>query len=184
MHRPTTSTSQHGEGGHFKTSNFFGTSRQLSVERGAKKNERPVKIHTESAPILARKPSFGGRFNPPSHTSPEKQRLLIQHSQNSAEEATTETSSPRRSGESGRTTRRSSVPKTAGYSRRDSYTAILPFANMLVRPGTSHSSMGVAGGGPGVVPDLPSLTLENITYLLIQETSTKRISTLDYLRKA
>jgi hypothetical protein len=60
-----------------------------------------------------------------------------------------------------------------------------PFSKMLVRPGTSYQGNG---GSNGVAPYQPmqpaSPTLENITYQHIQETSSKRISTLDYLRKA
>lgn len=186
MHRSTPSSSQNGGGGLFKTSNFFGTSRRPSTDRGGKENERSLITPPESAHTLARKSSFAGRFNPTSITSPEKRRPSIQHSQNSAEEVKAGANSPRKSAESGRKTRQGSTSQnTSGHSRRDSYTNILPFSNMLVRPGTSYSSTGVAGGGPGVVLNtLPSPTLENITFLHIQETSTKRISTLDYLRKA
>ncbi|PMD44265.1 hypothetical protein L207DRAFT_421497 [Hyaloscypha variabilis F] len=55
---------------------------------------------------------------------------------------------------------------------------------MLVRPGTGHQS--ISSNGPPAFASMqpPSPTLETITYQHIQETSSKRISTLDYLRKA
>ncbi|KAL2073729.1 hypothetical protein VTL71DRAFT_11055 [Oculimacula yallundae] len=52
-------------------------------------------------------------------------------------------------------------------------------SNMLARPSTGYSSSTNA-----IPPVSPSPTLETITYQHIQETSSKRISTLDYLRKA
>ena len=66
----------------------------------------------------------------------------------------------------------------------DSSTA--PYSNMLVpRPGTSHQGTGGLNGATTYQSMQPaSPTLENITYQHIQETSSKRISTLDYLRKA
>jgi len=189
QHRSTPSSSQQnggGGGGLFKTSSFFGTTRRPSTDRGGHENDRSVKTPAETVQKLVRKSSFAGRFNPTVITSPERRRPSIQHSQKSAEEVTAEATSPRKSGEIATRTRQSSVPHTSAHSRRDSYTTILPFANMLVRPGTSYSQMSVAGGGPGVVANtvLPSPTLESMTYLHLQETSTKRISTLDYLRKA
>jgi hypothetical protein len=67
----------------------------------------------------------------------------------------------------------------------DSFTSTTPYSNMLVRPGTSNLAMGYNGPMPVTAPlQPPSPTLENITYQHIQETSSKRISTLDYLRKA
>ena len=69
-------------------------------------------------------------------------------------------------------------------SPTDSFTSTTPYANMLVRPGTGHQS--ISSNGPPAFASLqpPSPTLETITYQHIQETSSKRISTLDYLRKA
>jgi hypothetical protein len=70
-------------------------------------------------------------------------------------------------------------------SDADSFTSTTPYSNMLVRPGTANQAMGYNGPMPMVQPIQPqSPTLENITYQHIQETSSKRISTLDYLRKA
>lgn len=75
------------------------------------------------------------------------------------------------------------VPSPA--SDADSFTSTTPYSNMLVRPGTANQAMGYNGPVPLVGPMQPqSPTLENITYQHIQETSSKRISTLDYLRKA
>ena len=70
---------------------------------------------------------------------------------------------------------------------RDSVSSIAPFVNMLARPATGYStapsSNGVVGSLTAALP-AQSLTLETITFQHIQETSSKRISTLDYLRKA
>jgi hypothetical protein len=72
-------------------------------------------------------------------------------------------------------------PKSTGV---DSYTSTTPFSNMLVT-GTSFQGIGgPLGPSPYQPIQLPSPTLENITYHHIHETSSKRISTLDYLRKA
>ncbi|KAH9223717.1 hypothetical protein DL95DRAFT_440628 [Leptodontidium sp. 2 PMI_412] len=62
-------------------------------------------------------------------------------------------------------------------SGTESFSSTTPFANMLARPGTGYQSSTTT------IPP-PSPTLETITYQHIQETSSKRISTLDYLRKA
>ena len=69
-------------------------------------------------------------------------------------------------------------------SGTESFTSTTPYANMLVRPVTGYQAAG-ANGAPTFIPiQPPSPTLETITYQHIQETSSKRISTLDYLRKA
>ena len=66
----------------------------------------------------------------------------------------------------------------------ESFTSTTPYSNMLVR-GSTNPAMGYNGPMPITTPLAPqSPTLENITYQHIQETSSKRISTLDYLRKA
>lgn len=69
-------------------------------------------------------------------------------------------------------------------SPTESFTSTTPYANMLVRPGTGYQS--TTSNGPPSFASIqpPSPTLETITYQHIQETSSKRISTLDYLRKA
>ena len=69
-------------------------------------------------------------------------------------------------------------------SPTESFTSTTPYANMLARPGTGHQS--ISSNGPPAFASMqpPSPTLETITYQHIQETSSKRISTLDYLRKA
>ncbi|RDW61099.1 hypothetical protein BP6252_12482 [Coleophoma cylindrospora] len=63
-----------------------------------------------------------------------------------------------------------------------SISSTAPYSNMLVRPQTGYQSIsgsnGMAVNGPA------SPTLESITYQHIQEMASKRISTLDYLRKA
>jgi hypothetical protein len=69
-------------------------------------------------------------------------------------------------------------------SPTESVTSTTPYANMLVRPGTGYQT--ATSNGPPAFASMapPSPTLETITYQHIQETSSKRISTLDYLRKA
>lgn len=55
------------------------------------------------------------------------------------------------------------------------------YSKMLVRPGNSYAT----GGGPYVPPNQPSSPAqETLLFQTIQDVSTKRISTLDYLRKA
>ncbi|KAG0645965.1 hypothetical protein D0Z07_7727 [Hyphodiscus hymeniophilus] len=70
-------------------------------------------------------------------------------------------------------------------SGTESFTSTTPYSNMLARPGAGYTAPGL-GGPPmfAVMQQPPGLTLETITYQHIQETSSKRISTLDYLRKA
>ncbi|CAL3967275.1 hypothetical protein PZA11_003625 [Diplocarpon coronariae] len=59
-------------------------------------------------------------------------------------------------------------------------TEAAPYVNMmLARPGTGYQPSTTTALPPQSTP-----TLETITYQHIQETSSKRISTLDYLRKA
>lgn len=72
------------------------------------------------------------------------------------------------------------------HSRTDSFTSTTPYARMLARPSTGYQTTGSNNGGaPSFAPlQPPSPTLETITYQHIQDTSSKRISTLDYLRKA
>ncbi|TVY17664.1 hypothetical protein LARI1_G002847 [Lachnellula arida] len=73
---------------------------------------------------------------------------------------------------------------TRPASVAESFTSTTPYSNMLVR-GNTNPAMGYNGPMPITTPLAPqSPTLENITYQHIQETSSKRISTLDYLRKA
>jgi len=76
--------------------------------------------------------------------------------------------------------------KDPAVNNRESVSSIAPFVEMLARPGTSYStappSNGVGSFNATLLPQSP--TLETITYQHIQETSSKRISTLDYLRKA
>ncbi|KAH6674097.1 hypothetical protein B0J14DRAFT_31255 [Halenospora varia] len=89
---------------------------------------------------------------------------------------------PPKSADSFRKVAAEAVPSP--QSAAESFTSTTPYANMLVRPGTSYGH-GSAGGQLTYAPlQPPSPTLENITYQHIQETSSKRISTLDYLRKA
>lgn len=178
------STSQHGGGGMFKT-NIFGTTKRPGTSGGVKSKDPQSQQSAE--PVLGeltRKTSFRDRFNstPAVNLSPEKRRPSIQLADNSAADLQRRESEPRQSiGIRPKETLSSAHP----ISRSDSQSTILPNVNMLARPGTSYSTYSSAGGGPGVVPPaLPSPTLENITYLHIQETSSKRISTLDYLRKA
>ncbi|KAL3424341.1 hypothetical protein PVAG01_03622 [Phlyctema vagabunda] len=86
-----------------------------------------------------------------------------------------------RSGESDKP----AVDTGEGFGRpRISESSTAPYSNiMLVRPQTGNQSIGGSNGfGTGNGPASP--TLETITYQHIQEMASKRISTLDYLRKA
>lgn len=78
---------------------------------------------------------------------------------------------------------------SAAYAHRssiESFTSTTPYSNMLARPGTGHQSTGTGPTGMSVLAPMQpgSPTLETITYQHIQEMASKRISTLDYLRKA
>jgi hypothetical protein len=96
-----------------------------------------------------------------------------------------ETDSQPKSADSFRQVAASAEAEPSPASDADSFTSTTPYSNMLVRPGTANQAMGYNGPMPMVQPIQPqSPTLENITYQHIQETSSKRISTLDYLRKA
>lgn len=68
----------------------------------------------------------------------------------------------------------------------ESFTSTTPYSNMLARPGTGYQASGGGPAGPGIMAPMQpgSPTLESITYQHIQEMASKRISTLDYLRKA
>ncbi|QSZ31668.1 hypothetical protein DSL72_001235 [Monilinia vaccinii-corymbosi] len=67
----------------------------------------------------------------------------------------------------------------------ESFTSTTPYSNMLARPGTGYQSSAGGPAGMGVMAPMQpgSPTLETITYQHIQEMASKRISTLDYLRK-
>jgi hypothetical protein len=69
-------------------------------------------------------------------------------------------------------------------SGTESFTSTTPYSNMLARPATGYQTIGPNGPPSFSLQQPPSPTLETITYQHIQETSSKRISTLDYLRKA
>jgi hypothetical protein len=77
-----------------------------------------------------------------------------------------------------RTSDRDSVSSTTPYSKMLSHT--FPAASKPGTQGSFHTAMMIPAlaGGP------QSPTLETITYQHIQEMASKRISTLDYLRKA
>jgi len=66
----------------------------------------------------------------------------------------------------------------------DSFTSTTPYSNMIVKPGTGYQAVGANGPPSFANIQPPSPTLESITFQQIQETSSKRISTLEYLRKA
>lgn len=77
--------------------------------------------------------------------------------------------------------------KTESDSTRSSISAET-YNNMMSNYGNGqimYGSMSVGSSAPGYnVPGLASPTMESISYQHIQEMTTKRISTLDYLRKA
>lgn len=103
------------------------------------------------------------------------------------------TSEPQSADFLGHRTDYSNIPLPS-FPRLDSTSSTTPYSNMLqsqfsrneARPGTS----GYQSNGPALTPTMSqgqgpiSPTLETITYQHIQEMASKRISTLDYLRKA
>jgi hypothetical protein len=90
-------------------------------------------------------------------------------------------------------------PAHAASSHRASVSSTAPYSNMLAasmvrnaqdyRPDASYQAVrfNSAAMVPGMIPPMAgpqSPTLENITFQHIQDMASKRISTLDYLRKA
>lgn len=132
--------------------------------------------------------SFGASFVVPNFASPEKRRPPT-----SFKTATNRKASDSSfhvldnyAGESGET-----APAPA--SERDSWTSTTAYARMLAHlPGgenkqKSGSTAGLTGASilaQALANAPPSPSLEAITYQHIQEMASKRISTLDYLRKA
>lgn len=190
------STTSHG-GGLFKGGNIFGLSKNNTVTRrpstsGGSPKDKPPTDHPPTP--FGRKGSISskslrGRTNSTTNFSPEKQRKQsVQYTDDfplPSAGTSRPTESRWKSGDS-------FLQGTAGidlggqsaHTRTDSYNSTTAFSNMLVRPSTAYSTLGTSAGGPSFPTQPPSPTLENITYQHIQETSSKRISTLDYLRKA
>lgn len=172
--------------GLFRNNEIFGTRQRPNAVGTTREDGRVVRSLTAPASNVLRKSSFAGRLQPgsPPPVSP-KSSYLPQQSPTTSRSRDSDSEAAEHPFSEGRQVRGASVQHSTAYSRRDSYISVPPVIKVPVRPSTYYTSMGVAGGGPGVVPNqLPSPTLENVTYLHIQETSSKRISTLDYLRKA
>jgi len=75
---------------------------------------------------------------------------------------------------------------TSPESVAESFNSTTPYSNMLARTATGGGYQASGPTGMSVIAPLQpvSPTLETITYQHIQEMASKRISTLDYLRKA
>lgn len=162
-HRPTPSV-QLGNAG--PTSNFS--------RKGSVSSFRPLLSHTSSATSIETSPgkrtdSLRGQSLP--------RRPSVQQQERPALKAANSYSGDPRSPE--RRTVTSPSKESAGVPASRS--------NMLARPSTAHQVSGQPAslGVPVLQPQQPiSPTLETITYQHIQEMVSKRISTLDYLRKA
>lgn len=125
-----------------------------------------------------------------SNNSPEKKRSNSSHAHTDRTPlplklSIPQVSDPIKSADSFKAVAASAEAVQSPLSGTDSFTSTTPYSNMLARPGTGYQAPGI-GGPPlfAIQPQPPSPTLETITYQHIQETSSKRISTLDYLRKA
>ncbi|KAE8454092.1 hypothetical protein EG329_007870 [Mollisiaceae sp. DMI_Dod_QoI] len=204
MHRSTGSSAN---GGLFKGGSIFGTSK--TPARPSTSSGSPT-THSESA--LSSTPSRSSNFSrKTSFSSTQKSPKIAPRGRNNST-ATSNLSPERRTHSSatqytdnhplpGAAPSRQDIeqPKSADSFRQviasaeavrtpasgtESFTSTTPYANMLVRPSTGYQS--VAPNGPPAFAPIqpPSPTVETITYQHIQETSSKRISTLDYLRKA
>lgn len=202
MHRSTTTSSTGG--GLFKGVSIFGgsktptTSTRPSTSGGyTSSNESAFSSFSSKAPTLQRKASVSalsskthrGRttsttFN---NLSPERRARssAAQYREAQNLEENPLPAKPVATGETEQPKSADSFEKVvAGAGRVDtpasgteSFSSTTPYVNMLARPGAGYQS------STAVIPP-PSPTLETITYQHIQETSSKRISTLDYLRKA
>ncbi|XMA12963.1 hypothetical protein WAI453_005754 [Rhynchosporium graminicola] len=197
MHRSTASTSG---GGLFKTGNIWGTSSNskttasTSARPSTSGGVSPTKDSEFTFPSFASKtPTFSRR--------PSISAITGKSHRGRKDSTTSTTASPERRARSSAAHHRLKLhtpdeplpdlkalqgPKSAGTdkfqraaiaSRTEPTTNQSTNASMLARPSTGYSSSTVA-----IQP--PSPTLETITFQHIQETSSKRISTLDYLRKA
>lgn len=196
MHRTTPS---HG-GGLFKGGNIFGGSKTptTSTRRPSTSGGSPTghSEHTTSGTFSRKssnakssKSSYRGHSNSTTigSLSPEKRRPSTQHTDNHplpvAANRQDFESQPKSADSFGQVVSSAEAVHSPA-SRTDSYSSTTPYSNMLARPATGYPIVG-PNGPPAFAPmQPPSPTLENITYQHIQETSSKRISTLDYLRKA
>ncbi|KAH7356536.1 hypothetical protein BKA65DRAFT_209008 [Rhexocercosporidium sp. MPI-PUGE-AT-0058] len=213
MHRSTASTSTGGGGGLFRGGNIWGSSSSSKTSTststrpstsGGLSSSNSESTYSSFSSFGSRTPTFNrkasisaltgkshrGRNNSttPSTISPERRARssAAQHRevQNIQEENPLPTNLRVPKEAEPQPKSADSFQKVAAIaeaatpsSGTESYSSTTPFANMLARPGTGYQSSTTT------IPP-PSPTLETITYQHIQETSSKRISTLDYLRKA
>ena len=203
MHRTTASSSNNGVpgGGLFsKGGSIFGVSKtQTSIARPATSSGPAPAIDSVYSSATSRTSDFSRKA---SLSSTSKSPKSSSRSRNNS--SVYDLSPERRINSSTRTADHRPVPAyprsadsfgqgaasaeaASPPSSRDSFTSTTPYSNMLVRPPTT-SFQAVGANGPAMYAPLQlgpaSPSLETITYQHIQETSSKRISTLDYLRKA
>ncbi|CZR60417.1 uncharacterized protein PAC_10313 [Phialocephala subalpina] len=204
MHR---STGSNANGGLFKGGSIFGskTPTRPSTSSGSSTthSESVFSSTTSRSSTFSRKASFSstqkspktphrGRNNStaPSNLSPERRAhsTATQYTDNhplpGAAPSRQDLEGPKSADSFKQVAASAEAADTPGSG--DSFTSTTPYSNMLVRPSTGYQSIASTNNGaPSFAPiQPPSPTLETITFQHIQETSSKRISTLDYLRKA
>jgi hypothetical protein len=199
MHRPTPSNG--GTGGLFKGGNIFGGSKtptrpSTSSGTSTTHSESHTYSSTTSASRASRKASVSSTKDSQrgrntsiahSHNSPEKKRSNSTHAHTDNHPlppGPIRQGSDPKSADSFKQVAASAEAVQSPASGTDSFTSTTPYSNMLARPGTGYQASGPGGPPIFALQQPPSPTLETITYQHIQETSSKRISTLDYLRKA
>lgn len=183
-------------GNNLKTPTFKKTTARPSTSSGSYNSES--KLNSNPSSVLRRKPSFtlnlqspGSQRSPSGgHTgnytfSPERRVQLSSSHSNTSPLPEVSQSPGQASLASPEGKALPAYPAESPGSLRSthSYTN----TNMLARPSTGYQSISQNAGTSQLsfAPmQPPSPTLETITYQHIQETSSKRISTLDYLRKA
>ncbi|KAI9054145.1 hypothetical protein LZ554_001316 [Drepanopeziza brunnea f. sp. 'monogermtubi'] len=192
-----------GGGGLFKTgSSIFGSSKS-SATTGTRPNTSggPASSSEIGFSALSRTPTFGRKAStsttigksprgrkesaPFNQISPERRRARSTAAHHREQDNRLPTGVGETQGRTSANSFEKVAASAAGFQIQipptpaggESISSSTPFSNMLARPGTGYQSSTTA------VP-LPSPTLETITYQHIHETSSKRISTLDYLRKA
>jgi hypothetical protein len=211
MHRSTASSNG---GGLFKGGNIFGGNKTLPSNARPRTSSGSPSTHSESiisasnsrTSTFSRKASLSSSAKSPKSAlyrsrnnsaiaqfSPEKRahHTPTPHTDNTPLPASTavlvhqEVELGPKSADSFKQVVPSGEAAKTPVSGHESFTSTTPYASMLARPGTGYQSIASTTNGAGnFVPQPPSPTLETITFQHIQETSSKRISTLDYLRKA
>ena len=203
MHRTTASSSHNGvPGGLFNKggSIFGGNKTQASHSRPTTSGGVPLNHDPVHGSTTSRTSDFSRKTSLSSNTKSPKSSLRSRNDSTAIYNLSPE----RRTNLSSRTADNRSAPgnlkpadsfgqvvasaeAASPPSSRDSFTSTTPYSNMLVRPPTTaYQAVGPNGSAMYAPLQLgpASPSLETITYQHIQETSSKRISTLDYLRKA